>query len=54
MMTIQTMAAFERIQDALVGKTDDDLEVLMRSLEELLDKARDIQNVSACLLSGDC
>lgn len=48
------MAAFERIQDALVGKTDDDLEVLMRSLEELLDKARDIQNVSACLLSGDC
>lgn len=54
MMTIQTMAAFDRIQDALVGKTDDDLEVLMRSLEELLDKARDIQNVSACLLSGDC
>lgn len=48
------MAAFDRIQDALVGKTDDDLEVLMRSLEELLDKARDIQNVSACLLSGDC
>lgn len=54
MMTLQTLAAFERIQDALVGKTDDDLEVLMRSLEELLDKARDIQNVSACLLSGDC
>ena len=54
MMTLQTLAAFERIQDALIGETDDDLEVLMRSLEELLEKARDIQNVSACMLSGDC
>lgn len=54
MITLQTLAALERLQDALVGKTDDDLETLKASLESLLNKARDIQDVSACLQSGDC
>lgn len=54
MITLQTQAALERIQDALIGKTDDDLEALIGSLENLLNKAHDIQDVSACLLSGDC
>ena len=54
MITLQTLAALERIQDALIGRTDDNLDTLKASLESLLTKARDIQEVSACLLSGDC
>ena len=54
MITLQTLAALERIQEALIGKTDDDFEALMENLESLFNKARDIQDVSACLLSGDC
>jgi hypothetical protein len=54
MITLQTLAALERIQDALIGNTDDNLDTLKASLESLLNKARDIQDVSACLQSGDC
>lgn len=54
MITIQTQAALERIQEALVGKTDDDLKTLIENLDSLLDRAKTIQEVSACLISGDC
>ena len=53
-LTLQTAAAFERVYDALMGKTDDDLSILALHLEELNRKAKEIQDVSACLLSGDC
>lgn len=53
-LTLQTAAAFERINDALMGKTEDDLKSLSLSLEELLRKAREVQQVSACFISGDC
>ena len=53
-LTLQTQAAFERILDALVGKTDDDLNSLVLHLTELNRKAREIQDISACLLTGDC
>ena len=53
-LTLQTQAAFERILDALVGKTDDDLNSLVLHLTELNRKAREIQEVNACLLTGDC
>jgi hypothetical protein len=53
-LSLQTAAAFERIYDSLMGKTDDDLGALALHLEELTRKAKEIQDVSACLLSGDC
>ena len=53
-LTLQTAAAFERVYEALMGKTEDDLGVLSLHLEELLRKAKEVQDVSACLISGDC
>lgn len=53
-LTLQTSAAFERILDALVGKTDDDLNSLAYHLNELNKRAKEIQDISACLLTGDC
>jgi hypothetical protein len=53
-LSLQTAAAFERIYDSLMGKTDDDLSILALHLEELSRKAKEIQDVSSCLISGDC
>jgi hypothetical protein len=52
-LTLQTVAAFERIYDALMGKTDDDLTHLALHLKELTRKAEEIQEVSAGMRSGD-
>lgn len=53
-LSLQTEAAFERIYDSLLGKTEDDLNALSLHLKELTRKAKEIQDVSACLESGDC
>lgn len=53
-LTLQTAAAFERIYESLMGKTEDDLKCLSIHLKELQRKAEEIQNVSACILTGDC
>lgn len=53
-LTLQTSAAFERIYDALMGKTNDNLNDLVFHLNELNRKAKEIQDISACLLTGDC
>jgi hypothetical protein len=53
-LTLQTAAAFERVYDALMGRTEDDLSALALHLEELSRKAKEVQDVSACLSSGDC
>lgn len=53
-LTLQTEAAFERVYDALLGKTSDDLNILMIKLEDLSTKAKEIKEISACLLTGDC
>ena len=45
-LTIQTFAAFERIYDALMGKTDDNLNSLVLHLKELSRKAEEIHNIS--------
>lgn len=50
--TLQTAAAFDRIDDALRGKTDDSLSELIEDLEFLLYKAKEIQDVSASMNDG--
>jgi hypothetical protein len=50
--SLQTAAAFDRIDDALLGKTDDDLNELIEDLEYLLYKAKEIQGVSASMNDG--
>jgi hypothetical protein len=46
-LTIQTIAAFQRIQESLLGKTEDNFDELIFNLNYLLKKAKDIQNISA-------
>jgi hypothetical protein len=53
-LTLQTAAAFERVYDALMGRTEDDLSTLALHLEELSRKAKEVQDVTACMISGDC
>lgn len=50
--TLQTSAAFDRIDDALLGKTDDSLYELIEDIEYLLYKAREIYNTSASFVDG--
>jgi hypothetical protein len=50
--SLQTAAAFDRIDDALLGKTDDDLSELMEDLEHLLYRAREIYNTAAAFSDG--
>lgn len=53
-LSVQTAAAFERITEALIGKTDDDLGVLIQCLDKLSKKAKEIKDISACMITGDC
>jgi hypothetical protein len=46
-LTLQTAAAFERIYDSLMGKTDDNLSSLLLHLKELSRKAEEIHNLTA-------
>lgn len=50
--TLQTSAAFDRIDDALVGKTNDTLSELIEDLEFLLYKAREIHDTTASMNDG--
>lgn len=50
--SLQTAAAFDRINDALLGKTDDSLYELMEDLEYLLYKAKEIYNTTASFNGG--
>jgi hypothetical protein len=50
--SLQTSSAFDRIEDALLGKTDDDLSELIEDLEYLLYKAKDIHNTAASFADG--
>lgn len=50
--SLQTAASFDRIDDALRGKTEDDLSELIEDLEFLLYKAKEIQNVAASMIDG--
>ena len=50
--SLQTAAAFDRIDDALLGKTNDDLSELMEDLEYLLYRAKEIYNTQAAFVDG--
>jgi hypothetical protein len=52
-LTLQTEAAFERVYEALMGKTDDNLESLTLHLTALLRKAKEIHDVTAALNHTD-
>lgn len=46
-MTLQTASAFERIYEAIVGKTDDDLSMINLYLRELIRLANQVEEVSS-------
>jgi len=45
--SLQTAGAFDRIDDALMGKTHDDLSELIEDLEFLLYKAKQISDAKS-------
>lgn len=45
--SLQTSGAFDRIADALLGKTDDDLSELIDDLEFLLYRAKEISDTKS-------
>lgn len=51
--TLQTSSAFERINDALLGNTEDDLDEIIKDLEEMLQKAKRIKNICSSSDFGD-
>lgn len=50
--TLQTSAAFDRINDALIGDTNDSLSELIEELEHLLYKAKEIKNTITAMSEG--
>ena len=44
-LTLQTLAAFERIEDALLGKTEDDFKLTIKKIDQLVDKYIEIEHV---------
>jgi hypothetical protein len=51
--TLQTSAAFDRINDALLGNTDDDLDEIIKDLETFYNKAKKIKNICKSSDFGD-
>lgn len=51
--TLQTSAAFDRIHDALLGKTDDSLYELIEDIEFLLYKAKQISDTKSSVDYSD-
>jgi hypothetical protein len=45
-LTIQTAAAFERIDDALMGKTQDDYDFVVGKIKSLTEKVKRIESVT--------
>ena len=46
-LTLQTSASFERIYEAIMGKTSDDLSASNLHLRELLRKANEVDEIRA-------
>lgn len=53
-LTDDTKLAFSRIEQALLGNTEDNLKSLMSELNSLLNQAKQIEEVSSCIINGDC
>lgn len=52
-LTLQTEAAFERIYDSLLGKTDDDFDILCLNLDKMSKKANEIRQVTMDIMTGE-
>ena len=51
-LTIQTAAAFERIDEALIGKTQDDYDFVVGKIKSLTDKIKRIEIITNELNNG--
>ena len=45
-LTIQTAAAFERIDEALIGKTQDDYDFVVDKIKSLIEKVKRIESIT--------
>lgn len=45
-LTIQTAAAFERIDEALIGKTQDDYDFVVGKIKSLTEKIKRIESIT--------
>lgn len=44
-LTLQTQGAFDRIHDAILGKTNDDLKVIIEELKKHLSHCYEVDNM---------
>jgi len=51
-LTIQTAAAFERIDEALMGKTQDDYDFIVSKIKSLTEKIKRIEVITNELNNG--
>ena len=51
-LTIQTAAAFERIDEALMGKTQDDYDFVVSKIKSLVEKIKRIEVITNELNNG--
>lgn len=51
-LTIQTAAAFERIDEALIGKTQDDYDFVVSKIKYLVEKIKRIEVITDELNNG--
>jgi hypothetical protein len=45
-LTLQTAAAFERLQEALAGKTNDDFDLVVKKIQLLVNRIERIQAIT--------
>jgi hypothetical protein len=45
-LTLQTAAAFERLQESLAGKTNDDFDLVVKKIQLLVNRIERIQAIT--------
>ena len=53
-LELKTAAALEILRESIFEGGGDDLSILIFHLNILLERAKEVQEISACISSGDC
>jgi hypothetical protein len=53
-LELKTAASLEILRESIFESGGDDLSVLIYHLDILLEKAKEVQEISACMITGNC
>lgn len=53
-LELKTAAALEILRESIFEGGGDDLSILIFHLNILLERAKEVQEISACISTGDC